>query len=251
MKPKPSALTHRLSLSLRLPLEGQFLLDGGALSSVLGGDFLARSTRALDVEPAVSLAKTGLAPELALVLSCVAFVRTQTQDAGEHLLVLIQLDLSRSQELGLAQLAAFESWVYGVVLEALQVSWAVKKPGQPFALSLSASRHELKLDLKGHAWGQEPRVHYVVQTDVQEGWMPEIEAWYDNEHMPGLAGVPGCISAKRFINHDGGPLSVACYDLDSASVLTSGPWMAVRGTAWSALARPHFVNPERHVMHRL
>ena len=35
---------------------------------------------------------------------------------------------------------------------------------------------------------QVPQSHYVVETDVEAGWWPEIVRWYDTEHMPGLAG---------------------------------------------------------------
>jgi hypothetical protein len=63
--------------------------------------------------------------------------------------------------------------------------------------------------------------------------------------MPGLAGVPGCVHAMRMLNHDAGPLSLACYDLVSEDTLGSPPWMAVRQTAWSDIARPHFMNTKR------
>jgi len=87
--------------------------------------------------------------------------------------------------------------------------------------------------------------HYAVETDPESGWEEEIFKWYDEEHMPGLARVPGCWVARRYLNLDHSPRSFACYDLQSPEVLTSAPWLAVRGTAWSDICRPHFTNTLR------
>lgn len=107
------------------------------------------------------------------------------------------------------------------------------------------SRLEKVFDATGHTGAETPVFHYVVEMDPDAGWMPEIARWYDTEHMPGLAAVPGCIHAMRFLNHDHGPLSLACYDLVSTQTLGSPPWLAVRGTAWSDITRPHFTNTKR------
>jgi hypothetical protein len=82
--------------------------------------------------------------------------------------------------------------------------------------------------------------HYMVETNTAEGWFDETVRWYDTEHMPGLAAVPGCLRARRYLNLDDGPRSVAAYDLTSPDVLTSPSWLAVRATAWSSRIRPHF-----------
>lgn len=97
--------------------------------------------------------------------------------------------------------------------------------------------------------GEVPVFHYVVEMDPAPGHMPELSEWYDTEHMPGLAQVPGCINATRFLNHDHGPLSLACYDLVSQETLGSPPWLAVRHTDWSSRMRPHFTNTV-HTMFR-
>jgi hypothetical protein len=113
------------------------------------------------------------------------------------------------------------------------------------ATHIRASRLETVLDLQGASHTETPIFHYVVETDAEEGWMSEIARWYDTEHMPGLAAIPGCIRATRMLNHDHGPQSLACYDLVSTQTLGSAPWLAVRNTAWSDIARPHFTNTKR------
>jgi hypothetical protein len=113
--------------------------------------------------------------------------------------------------------------------------------------NIRASRLETVMDLPGASSSEQPIFHYVVETDAEDGWMSEIARWYDTEHMPGLAAVPGCIRATRLLNHDHGPQSLACYDLVSTQTLGSAPWLAVRNTAWSDIARPHFINTQRTI----
>ena len=52
---------------------------------------------------------------------------------------------------------------------------------------------------------------------------PEVEtafnAWYDKEHVPALAGVPGVLCARRFRTSGGGPKYVALYHLTSPGVV--------------------------------
>ena len=93
--------------------------------------------------------------------------------------------------------------------------------------------------------------HYTVETDAADGWEEEIFRWYDTEHMPRLAAVPGCALARRFINRDGGPHSHACYDLTDPRVLESAAWLAVRRTAWSDRVRPQFRNTRRTMFRTL
>jgi hypothetical protein len=128
------------------------------------------------------------------------------------------------------------------VLAALTTAFGKTLAG---ATNIRASRLETVLDLQGASHTEQPIFHYVVETDAEAGWMPEIARWYDTEHMPGLAAVPGCIRATRLLNHDHGPQSLACYDLVSTQTLGSAPWLAVRNTAWSDIARPHFTNTRR------
>jgi hypothetical protein len=87
--------------------------------------------------------------------------------------------------------------------------------------------------------------HYTVETDAADGWDEEIFRWYDTEHLPGLAAVPGCVRAQRFLNGDGGPHSHACYDLADPKVLESGAWLAVRRSPRSDRLRPQFRNTRR------
>ena len=118
-------------------------------------------------------------------------------------------------------------------------------------LAVQAARLALQFDAAGASSGERAPFHYVVETDSAEGWLDEMIRWYDREHMPGLAAVPGCVRARRFVNQDGGPRSLACYDLVARETLGSPPWLAVRGSAWSGRVRPNFRNTKRTMFRSL
>jgi hypothetical protein len=82
--------------------------------------------------------------------------------------------------------------------------------------------------------------HYVVETNVPEQCLDEFNAWYEMEHLPGLASVPGVVRARRYRRSEGTPLYVACYDLLGPEVMERPEWLAVRGTPWSSRVRRMF-----------
>jgi hypothetical protein len=98
---------------------------------------------------------------------------------------------------------------------------------------------------RGASAGAAAPYHYVVATDVEAGWDEELNRWYEEEHMPGLAAVPGNVRCARLRSEDGAPRYHACYDLVSPQVLERPEWLAVRHTEWSSRVRPHFRNTVR------
>jgi hypothetical protein len=52
-----------------------------------------------------------------------------------------------------------------------------------------------------------------------------FNAWYDTEHIPALARVPGVLCARRFrTGYSSGPQYVALYHLASPEVVTGSEW---------------------------
>lgn len=133
-------------------------------------------------------------------------------------------------------------------LQALDRLWRALCPA---ADAVDLSRLELLQDLPGRSRTETATCHYVVETDPETGWEGELARWYAEEHMPGLAAVPGCVHARRYRNHDAGPASHACYALVREDVLGCPPWLQVRGTEWSSRVRPHFTNTRRTMMELL
>jgi hypothetical protein len=99
--------------------------------------------------------------------------------------------------------------------------------------------------IDGAAAGGPAPFRYVVETDVEPDHEADFNAWYDEEHLAGLAGVPGTVSAARYRDAQGSPRYHACYDLEHLDVLGCPAWLAVRATPWSDRVRPRFVNTRR------
>ena len=73
---------------------------------------------------------------------------------------------------------------------------------------------------------------------------PEHEAefndWYDNEHIPALAAVPGVLSARRFRDLTGSHRYLALYHLKTPEVTFGADWKNAASTPWTERLRPHF-----------
>jgi hypothetical protein len=117
--------------------------------------------------------------------------------------------------------------------------------------SARITRQQLMQECPGSAAGENAPFHYVVATDVRPEVEGDFNAWYEHEHLPGLAGVPGTVRARRLRNKDDAPRYHACYDLVTAETLGSPAWLAVRGTSWSGRVRPSFRNTIRLRMRRV
>lgn len=81
----------------------------------------------------------------------------------------------------------------------------------------------------------------------------DFNAWYDEEHIPALAGVPGTLAARRYVAEGeagGTHRYMAIYHLDSPDVTRSEAWKKAIDTPWSARVRPHFRDRVRILTHR-
>jgi hypothetical protein len=111
--------------------------------------------------------------------------------------------------------------------------------------TIEATRLKGVKRLAGASWHDAPSHHYVVRTDAAPGWDEELQRWYDEEHLAGLAGVAGTVHAQSLLCLDHPPRYYACYDLVTADVFGSPAWLTVRGSAWSSRVRPNFRNTRR------
>ena len=81
----------------------------------------------------------------------------------------------------------------------------------------------------------------------------DFNAWYDQEHVPALAAVPGTLTARRYRSTEAGGGShryVAIYHLESPEVTHDDAWREAIDTPWSARVRPHFRDRLRILCHR-
>lgn len=83
----------------------------------------------------------------------------------------------------------------------------------------------------------------LYAMNVEGAFEGEFNNWYDHEHVPALAAVPGCLSARRFrIRHavsHGNHRYLALYHLTAPEVCSSGAWKKAVETPWTVKLRPH------------
>ena len=125
---------------------------------------------------------------------------------------------------------------------------------RPEAVTPGAAHEWTRLECVQHMPGASPSdpplFHYVVETDVLPEAEQDFNAWYGQEHLPGLAAVPGVVRAARYVDSKGSPRYYACYDLARLEAVGSVPWLAVGATPWSWKVRPSFRNTGRTMFRR-
>jgi hypothetical protein len=90
----------------------------------------------------------------------------------------------------------------------------------------------------------------VNAMDVDPAHEAEFNEWYDHEHIPALAAVPGALCARRFRDPQGSPRYLALYHLAAPEVQASAAWKQAATTPWTERMRPHFRNHLRIVARR-
>jgi hypothetical protein len=80
----------------------------------------------------------------------------------------------------------------------------------------------------------------VNAMNVDPAHEAEFNEWYDHEHIPALAAVPGTLCARRFRDNTGSHRYLALYHLASPDVPLTTAWKQAAGTPWTERLRPHF-----------
>ena len=68
----------------------------------------------------------------------------------------------------------------------------------------------------------------------------EFNEWYNSEHIPALAAVPGVLCARRFRATSANRRYVALYHLTSPEVQATPAWKSAADSEWTRKLRPHF-----------
>jgi hypothetical protein len=76
--------------------------------------------------------------------------------------------------------------------------------------------------------------------NVEPAAEAEFNEWYDNEHIPALAAVPGVLCARRFRATSANRRYVALYHLVSPDVQATPAWKNAADSEWTRKLRPHF-----------
>lgn len=90
--------------------------------------------------------------------------------------------------------------------------------------------------LQGVEWrdgGVQPGAVLLNRFNVPDERDEEFNAWYNDEHLPLLAEVPGTISDRRFKAIKGSRKYLARYDLTNPEVPSTDAWLKVRYSPWT------------------
>lgn len=86
----------------------------------------------------------------------------------------------------------------------------------------------------GAAAPREAKGLVAVLLEPKPEFDEEFNAWYDTEHLPALAAVPGVLAARRYVASAGSTGYLAVYHLTQRDVIESEEWRAAaRRTPWS------------------
>jgi hypothetical protein len=82
----------------------------------------------------------------------------------------------------------------------------------------------------------------VASMNVDPAAEPEFNQWYNAEHLPQLAAVPGVLRARRYRSSapDRERQYLALYHLAAPDVARSEAWTRAADTEWTRKMRPHF-----------
>ena len=81
----------------------------------------------------------------------------------------------------------------------------------------------------------------MVWVDVPSEHEDEFNHWYNEEHLPELLSVPGVLNAARYEAVMSGPKHLACYELQSPSVVETDAFISRTPTEWAQKIGPRGV----------
>ena len=91
----------------------------------------------------------------------------------------------------------------------------------------------------------------VVRVDVRPEDEPELNRWYDTEHLPEKLATPGFVAAARYRSHDHPGRYLAVYELDDPATVISPEYMAQPRSPWTTDVMARWTSWERTVWRRL
>ncbi|QYB00191.1 hypothetical protein I1A62_03650 (plasmid) [Rhodococcus sp. USK10] len=95
---------------------------------------------------------------------------------------------------------------------------------------------------------KEARRIVLIAADVEQGFEDEFNQWYDYEHLPERAALPGFLSARRFVAESGEPKYLTMYEVENGEVLTSPAYSDVSPPSqWQTELTPHIQKVVRTV----
>lgn len=116
----------------------------------------------------------------------------------------------------------------------------------PAELLWTGARLSIHRDALGSARGM-----VLGFMDIAPEVEDEFTDWYETEHMPRLAALPGVLLAARYRASAASILRfLALYQMEDVRISQSEDWMAAARTPWSARMRRFSINYTRYSLWR-
>ncbi len=95
----------------------------------------------------------------------------------------------------------------------------------------------------------EKRALLVVMIDIDPAYEDDFNRWYAEEHLPDREGLPGFLSARRYISYEGGPKYLALYELENVGALQTEEYLALLNppSEWTLRTESHMTSRLRAV----
>jgi hypothetical protein len=109
-------------------------------------------------------------------------------------------------------------------------------------------RHEYELILSlGTTPAQAAPYVLLARLESAPEYDAEFNDWYNTDHLPALASVPGVYGARRYRATVGSPKYLAVYELAHPDVPNSEAWKKAADSPWTVKMRPHYRNYARNL----
>lgn len=103
----------------------------------------------------------------------------------------------------------------------------------------------------GDAAGEHAPFLLSVCLDIAPEVEDEFNEWYNVDHLPKLAAVPGVACARRYRSLSGnGTKYLALYELNNEQARSTEAWSKAANTEWTLKMRPH-LKPLVHLSKRI
>lgn len=107
---------------------------------------------------------------------------------------------------------------------------------RPHFQNFVRNEYELLLAL-GTAQPEAAPYVLTVRLDIGPEHEEEFNDWYNMDHLPALAHVPGVLSARRYRATVGSPRYLAVYELGNKELLQEDTWKKAAASPWTLRMR--------------
>jgi antibiotic biosynthesis monooxygenase (ABM) superfamily enzyme len=99
--------------------------------------------------------------------------------------------------------------------------------------------------------GRDAEFVLTVRLNTPADHEADFNAWYNEDHVPALAAVPGVYCARRYVAVEGDPKYLAIYEMREGGIPKTPEWNRARDFGRTAQIRPHLKDLQTVVARRI